>query len=480
MTSGWRCEAVGRVSDVLARLEEPGIDLVCLDLGLLDDSGLAGLERIVQAHPETPMVVLTSSDEKLAVEALQHGAQEYLVKRDLTPALLAQVLRHAMYRKRTERALRESDARFRATIQASPDAVILVVAVRDHAGELTDLRVAEINPPAEDLLGRTRASVVGSGLGELGHVLRVPDLGLACARIVETGVSFELERPVAEPDGSCTWLRYEGVRLADGLALSIRDVGDRTPTERQGESLEDELLHARKLEDIGRLAVGVAHDFNNLLLVIHGYAELLLRKLPPPDPLGRYVTEITEAAERAAMLTHQLLAFSRRQALAPRVLDPGELVGNMIRLLERLVGENIQLVPPSRKTAVGRVRADPAQLEQVLLNLAVNARDAMPSGGVLTIDLADAELDEPYLREHPSARPGAYVVLSVSDTGYGVERGTPRRILEPFFTTKLVGRGASLGLPSVYGIVKQSGGFLWVYSEPGRGSTFKVYLPRTA
>jgi len=231
------------------------------------------------------------------------------------------------------------------------------------------------------------------------------------------------------------------------------------------------------METIGRLASGLAHDFNNLLTAILGQCEILLRRLPAEEPARSGIEEIRTAGERAAGLTRQLLAYSRRQVLKPQVIDLNSSVTNMIPMLRRLIGETIEL-DPSLQSDLGHVEADPSQIEQIIMNLVVNARDSMPRGGRVVVETSNADLDEAFAKKHVPTRPGSYVMLAVSDTGSGMDQATQARIFEPFFTTKQLGKGTGLGLATVYGIVKQSNGYIWVYSEPGMGSTFKIYLPR--
>ncbi len=275
----------------------------------------------------------------------------------------------------------------------------------------------------------------------------------------KAGRLIEVETAVHE-------IRYDGGRA--GLAV-LMDVTDRR-------RLEEQLRQAQKMEAVGMLAGGVAHDFNNLLTIITGYGQLIFSNLPTDDPNRHSAEQIVKAGERAAALTRQLLAFSRRQVLQPKVLDLNMLVKALSTMLQRLIGEDIELRLVLTND-LGRVNADPGQLEQVLMNLVVNARDAMPQGGTLTVETANVNLDEDYARSHLALKAGPRVMLAVSDTGYGMDESTRARLFEPFFTTKTPGKGTGLGLSTVFGIIKQSGGGLDVASEPGQGTTVRVYLP---
>jgi len=292
----------------------------------------------------------------------------------------------------------------------------------------------------------------------------------------EPGPNFELEFRFRHKDGSYRHILARGARLLGDDGTPIRLLGSHVDIS-ELRHLQQQFLQAQKMETVGRLAGGVAHDFNNLLTVINGTADLALADLREGDPLRADLQEIHRAGERAASLTRQLLAFSRRQIIKSEVLNLNAVIADMQSMLRRLIGEDIELafVPGQN---VGSVRADRGQIEQVVVNLAVNARDAMPDGGRLILETRDVELDEVHAAEHPSVQPGPHVMLAISDTGIGMDEPTRTRIFEPFFTTKGEGKGTGLGLSTVYGIVKQSGGSIWVYSELGRGTTFKIYLPR--
>ena len=267
-----------------------------------------------------------------------------------------------------------------------------------------------------------------------------------------------MSRPEIQPNSDILW---------DGIILEITD----------RKQLEEQLLQSQKMEAIGQLAGGVAHDFNNMLSVILGYLELIKSGLSAGNPLLKDVLEIERAASHSRDITRQLLAFSRKQIIAPKTIDLNKLITQTEKTLSRLIGEDIHLrfLPENH---LGKVRFDLSQMDQILVNLAVNARDAMPDGGMLTIDTSKVTLDEDYCRLHIECRPGHYVLMTVSDNGTGMEKETLSRIFEPFFTTKEVGKGTGLGLATIYGIVKQNGGYINVYSEPGKGTTFKIYIPR--
>jgi two-component system cell cycle sensor histidine kinase/response regulator CckA len=359
-----------------------------------------------------------------------------------------------------EAALRESEARYRHLFELESDAIFLI---DNETG-----RILEVNPAASDLYGYSREELLQMRNTDLSAE---PDQTRKATMEGRPRIPVRFHRkkdetvlPVEITARHFTW-QGRGVHIA-----AIRDITERL-------RLEDQLRQAQKMEAIGRLTAGIAHDFNNLLTAINGFAELMQFEVAPEDPLSELVEKVLTSGRRAAGLVRQLLAFSRKQILEPRVLNLNNVVSNLGKMLHRIIGEHIEIqtvLAPDLWT----VKVDPTQIEQVIVNLAVNARDAMPAGGRLTIETANVVLDESYAASHLEVQPGEHVLLAVSDTGKGMSEEVKEHIFEPFFTTKEVGQGAGLGLATVYGIVKQSDGHIWVYSEENRGTTFKIYLPR--
>ena len=374
---------------------------------------------------------------------------------------------------RAEQELRESEARYRSLVESARDAIFTIAA---------DGTIASLNPAFETITGWPRAEWIGKSIGPIIHAQDLP-LAMEIFQCVflhgETPPVFELRVLSKSGDylvGEFTVTpQRQNERVVSALGIA-RDVTERKRTEEALRLTEEQLLQAQKMEAVGKLAGGIAHDFNNLLTIITGYSQLIIKGLNQRDPLCSEIEEIKKAGERAASLTQQLLAFSRRQVLMPKVLDLNAIVATMEGMLQRLLGEDIHLVT-ALDPALGPVKADPGQLEQVIMNLVVNARDAMPQGGKLIVETETVEIKDLY-HHGQVVVPGRYAMLAVSDTGCGMDAATQSHLFEPFFTTKGQGKGTGLGLSTVYGIVRQSGGYVFVYSELGQGSAFKIYLPR--
>jgi hypothetical protein len=364
---------------------------------------------------------------------------------------------------------RQDDKMVVALLESASQAIITA----DRTG-----RIVLSNRRAEEMFGYTREELMGASLEVLlpesrraAHRRERDDYFMhPRARPMGMGMDLIARRKDASEfpvEVSLSYIETEQGLFAIGF---VTDISRR-------KALEEQLLQAQKMEAVGRLAGGIAHDFNNMLTVISGYDRMILDELPPTDPLREYAEEILKAAERAGSLTNQLLAFSRRQIIQPRLMNVNAVVGQTEKMLRRLLGEDIQLVFELNAES-GNIKADPNQIIQAIVNLAVNARDAMLTGGRIVVETANVHLDENYVRTHLGVQPGDFVMIAMTDTGQGMDAVTRQRIFEPFFTTKEQGKGTGLGLATVYGMVKQAGGDIWVYSEVGSGTTFKLYFPR--
>lgn len=419
---------------------------------------LAALKRLGTATGV--MQVVTSSGERRIWEFTNSLRTEGL------PAPIVRGMAHDITdRWNAEIALRESEARYRRIVETTEQGVWTIDA---------NDRTTFVNAKMAHMLGYTPDEMQGMSLLNFVHEEDAP-LAQNTIERSRLGLREHQDFRFRRKDGSDLWtivatnpIYDKNSEYAGALAM-VSDITDR-------KRLEQQLLQAQKMEAVGRLAGGLAHDFNNLLTAILGYSELSLPLLQPGSPLRGNFEQIKKAATKASSLTAQLLAFGRRQVLQPRVLNLNDVVTEMNKILCRLIGEDIDLAT-CLGSGLERVKVDPSQIEQVILNLAVNSRDAMPDGGRLTIETANVNLDESYAQSHPEVQPGPYVMLAVSDSGCGMDEDTKAQIFEPFFTTKEMGKGSGLGLSTVYGIVNQSGGHIWTYSEPGHGTTFKIYFP---
>ena len=491
---GYEIVKAANGEEALGKLSDNQIDLILLDVMMPGMDGFEVTRRVRQdnTHRLIPIILVTVLREtEDRVKGIEAGCDDFISypfdKMELLARVrsLLQVKAYndlmSNYRKELESEVtRRTEELEHAFIfqQRLIDALPVPVFYKDLEGKYLGC-----NSSFEKFFGQKREQVTGKSVYELSpkefaDIYHEKDRAL----LQNPGIQI-YESVVKDTDGvvhnvifhKATFLNMDG--SVGGLIGAILDITDRKRMEEENASLQDQLRQSQKVEAIGQLAGGIAHDFNNLLTIIQGNSQLSLMDLQEGDPLKANIEEIQEAAKRAADLTRQLLAFSRKQILEMRVLDLNQVLQRLDKMLRRVIGEDIDLtmfLPES----IWKVKADPGQIEQVIINLAVNARDAMPEGGKLTIETANVELDEEYANKHIAVQPGRYVMLSMSDTGVGMTPEVRERIFEPFFTTKEKGKGTGLGLSTVYGIVKQSGGNVWVYSEPGQGTTFKIYLPQ--
>ena len=469
-------ERVENAEAMRAAFESKAWDIVISDWSMPKFSALAALAIVKEKDRDLPFIIVSGTvGENLAVDAMRAGAHDYVLKDNLSrlaPAVERE-LRERRVRettRATEEALRASEFRFARLSESG----ILGVVVGDHAGTLYEANDAWLG-----IVGYSREDFVAGKIRWLD--LTPPEWSEATAR----GIGELNERGVATPYEK-EYFHKSGKRVpvlvgmaSIGESHSIVFVVDLTLQKRAEEALrrtEEQFRQAQKMEAVGRLAGGIAHDFNNLLSVIMSYSAMVTADLLPGDPMRADIEEIGEAGRRAADLTRQLLMFSRQEVVEPKVVNLNDAIDGMRKMLPRLLGEDIEFVTTCAPS-LGRIRVDPSHVEQVIMNLAVNARDAMPTGGKLTIETANVELDETFALGHHGVTAGPYVMVAVSDTGTGMDKATQARIFEPFFTTKEQGKGTGLGLSTVFGIAKQCGGSVWVYSEPGKGTAFKVYFP---
>jgi PAS domain S-box-containing protein len=433
-----------------------------------------GMQR-VQSGVEPHLVGKTIELEGRRKNGVEFPAEISLAKWEVAEGrFYTAIIRDITKRKQAEQALRESEARYRTLAEAAQD-MIFIIDREDRVTYVNNYAARQFSRSPDELIGQPRRALFPPDIADQQQA--------SLRTVFETGQPLYVENPARFSEVT-PWLETSLSPLTDetGQVYAVlgiaRDVTARKQAEEEQAKLEKQFRQAQKMEAIGQLTAGIAHDFNNLIMAISGNAELMQIRLQPEDPLYKMTDTILHSGSRAAELIRQLLIFSRKQMMAPQIVGLNAIITEMNQMLARIIGEDIE-VKLNLKTDLWPVKVDPAQIEQVVANLVVNARDAMPDGGKLILETTNVILDRTYIAGHVEVQPGEYVLLTVSDTGIGMSQEIQERLFEPFFTTKASGKGTGLGLATVYGIVKQSGGHIWVYSEEGQGATFKVYLPRT-
>lgn len=458
-------------------LGREALDIILADLRLPMYDGLSALRTVMERRPDIPFIFVSGTiGEEAAIEALTKGATDYVLKQSLMrigPAV-QRALREAhnqSERRQAEKSLAQSEAMMRGILNSVDEGFVVI----DR-----QYRIRSANRAYCSLVNLREEEVIGRQCHAILHQNNQPcyESGLECPvqHTFRTGTAHACFSTHQAASGALLYLELKSYPISDasGTIVSVIETINDVTEKCQ---LQEQLAHSQKMESVARLAGGVAHDFNNMLGVIIGHAELAMGRVDTSEPLFGNLREIRKAAGRSAALTRQLLAFARKQTVAPRVLDLNETVSGMLNMLRPLIGEDIDLVWRPGKGA-SPVKMDPSQIDQILVNLCVNARDAITGIGRITIETDLITFDPDYCRHHPEIVAGDYVSLIISDDGCGMEPEILGAIFDPFFTTKDIGRGTGLGLATVYGIIKQNDGFIKVHSEPGQGTTFKLYLPR--
>ncbi len=458
-------------------LQQGGYDVILADFRLPIYDGVSALRLAQELRPEVPFIFVSGTmGEDAAIEGLTEGATDYVLKQKLSR--LVPAIKRALHEGENWRERRRVEEELRKLSRAVEQSASTII--------ITDTRgyIEYANPRFTETTGYSLAESLGQHTRILKSGLTSPEEYQQLWETINAGKEWRGEFHNRKKNGELYWesASISPIKNVDGVIthfLAVKeDITEHKQAEETRAKLEEQLRQSQKMESIGRLASGVAHDFNNLLTVIRGYADLMQDKMSAEEPWLEDLAQIRRAGERAAALIRQLLAFSRQQILTPTVLDLNDLVANLHKMLGRLIGEDISL-STVLQPGLWSITADPGQIEQVIMNLVINARDAMPTGGKITIETDNVYLDENYAQTYFEVPIGPCVMLAVTDTGHGMDKATQVRIFEPFFTTKGQGKGTGLGLATVYGIVKQSGGHITVYSEPDQGTTFKIYLPAT-
>lgn len=464
-------ERVETRDEFLERLQTSEYDLVLSDYNLPTFDGISAAKLFVDLDLDIPFVLISGTlGEEAAVESLKAGATDFVLKTKLfrLPSVIERALNEKEEHrraKRAEKALTASEEQYRDLVENAID----IIYTHDLKGNYTS-----VNKAGEQITGYTAEEALKINLTDTvaPECLEKAKEMIAAKLAGNEITAYELE--IIAKNGRRVSVEVNTrIIFENGVPVGVQGIA-RDITDRK--QLEDQFRQAQKMEAVGVLAGGIAHDFNNLLTAINGYSDLALKKMSADEPLRHNIEEIRSAGDRAAALTTQLLAFSRKQLLVPTVHNLNSVITNIENMLRRIIRESIEfriVLDPE----LGNIKADAGQIEQVIMNLAINARDAMPNGGTLTIETQNIYLEDDYVSQHISITPGPFVKMIVTDTGEGMDQETRRQIFEPFFTTKGVGKGTGLGLSTVYGIVKQSGGDIMVYSEIGHGTTFKIYLP---